>query len=192
LQELIHAALRHANSLLGNYLEDPDNFFVIEEIIDLITRCYQSQAKVIIFGNGGSMADAMHFAEELTGRYQQERPPLAALALSDPAHLSCVANDYSYDEVFARGVEAFAKANDVVIGLSTSGNSENVIKAISKAQELGCFTVSFLGKDGGKLCGECDYEILIPSDNTARIQEMHMLILHIIIEGVEKQLFEGL
>ncbi len=192
MQELIHAALRHANSLLGNYLEDPDNFFVIEEIIDLITRCYQSQAKVIIFGNGGSMADAMHFAEELTGRYQQERPPLAALALSDPAHLSCVANDYSYDEVFARGVEAFAKANDVVIGLSTSGNSENVIKAISKAQELGCFTVSFLGKDGGKLCGECDYEILIPSDNTARIQEMHMLILHIIIEGVEKQLFEGL
>ncbi|HRY84070.1 MAG TPA: SIS domain-containing protein [Candidatus Cloacimonadota bacterium] len=165
---------------------------MIEEIIDLITRCYQSQAKVIIFGNGGSMADAMHFAEELTGRYQQERPPLAALALSDPAHLSCVANDYSYDEVFARGVEAFAKANDVVIGLSTSGNSENVIKAISKAQELGCFTVSFLGKDGGKLCGECDYEILIPSDNTARIQEMHMLILHIIIEGVEKQLFEGL
>lgn len=192
MQELIHAALRHANSLLGNYLEDPDNFFVIEEIIDLITRCYQSQAKVIIFGNGGSMADAMHFAEELTGRYQQERPPLAALALSDPAHLSCVANDYGYDEVFARGVEAFAKANDVVIGLSTSGNSENVIKAISKAQELGCFTVSFLGKDGGKLCGECDYEILIPSDNTARIQEMHMLILHIIIEGVEKQLFEGL
>lgn len=191
MQELIHAALSHAKALLSNYLDDPDNFYVIEEIIDLIARCYKAKGKVIIFGNGGSMSDAMHFAEELTGRYHQDRPPLPALALSDPAHLTCVGNDYGFDEIFARGVEAFAGANDVVIGLSTSGNSPNVIKAMTKAQSMSCFTVAFLGKDGGKLSGTCDYEILIPVDDTARIQEMHMLILHIIIQGVEKQLFDN-
>ena len=189
MQEIIHAALSHAHALLGKYLDEPNNFYVIEEIIDLITRCYQAKGKVIIFGNGGSMADAMHFAEELTGRYHTDRAPLPALALSDPAHLSCVANDYGYEEVFSRGVEAFGNPNDVVIGISTSGNSENVIRAIAKAQDLGCFTVAFLGKDGGKLSGSCDYEILIPSEDTARIQELHMIILHIIIQGVEKQLF---
>lgn len=192
MQKFILAALNHAHLLLSQYIENPDNFYAIEEITNLISRCYKDGGKVIIFGNGGSMTDAMHFAEELTGRYKRDRKPLPALALCDPAHLSCVANDYGYDEVFARGVQAFAKTNDVVIGLSTSGNSPNVVKAMDRAQELGCFTVAFLGKDGGKLRGNCDYEILIPAEDTARIQEMHMMILHIVIEGVERQVFGGI
>ncbi len=161
----------------------------IESIVKQIARVFAQKNKLIIFGNGGSMSDAMHFAEELTGRYKDNRPALPAIALSDPAFLTCAANDFGYEEVFARGVEAFCLPGDMVIGISTSGNSPNVIKALQKAQELGAFSLVLLGKDGGKLKDSCDYQILIPEEKTSRIQEMHMMILHLIIELVEKELF---
>lgn len=192
MQNRIKSSLITARQLIQDYLDQPDNLAEIALISKLITEVYRKKSKVLIFGNGGSMTDAMHFAEELTGRYHLDRPALPAIALSDPGHLTCVANDYGYEAVFSRGVEAFANPGDAVIGLSTSGNSVNVINALQKAQDLGCFTIAFLGKDGGKLKGTCDYEIIIPGADTARIQELHMLILHIVIGEVERELFPGL
>jgi len=192
LQNRIKSSLITARQLLQDFLDQPENLAVIAAMAKLITEVYRKKGKVLIFGNGGSMTDAMHFAEELTGRYHLDRPALPAIALSDPGHLTCVANDYGYEDVFSRGVEAFALPGDVVIGLSTSGNSPNVIKALHLAQDTGCFTLAFLGKDGGKLRDTCDLEIIIPSQDTARIQELHMLILHIIIGEIERELFPGL
>ncbi len=188
---LIQNALGESLSLLKHLQNHPEDLHTIESVIRLLTRCFEQKGKVVIFGNGGSMADAMHFAEELTGRFCQDRQALPAIALSDPSFLSCAANDFGYEEVFARGVEAYANQGDLVIGLSTGGNSENVIRGLRKAQESGAFTFCLLGKDGGKLKGFCDYEIVVPSQDTARIQEIHMLVLHIIVAGVEKLLLEG-
>lgn len=188
---LIQNALGESVSLLRNLQNHPEDLHTIEAVIRLLTRCFEQKGKVVIFGNGGSMADAMHFAEELTGRFNQNRQALPAIALSDPAFLTCTANDFGYEEVFARGVEAYVNQGDLVIGLSTSGNSENVFRALSKAQSAGAFTFCLLGKDGGKLKGFCDYEIVVPSQDTARIQEIHMLVLHVIIAGIEKLLLEG-
>jgi D-sedoheptulose 7-phosphate isomerase len=178
-----------AEQTLKSFTADPDNLRAIGDIVKLLAEAFQRGNKVIIFGNGGSMCDAMHFAEELTGRFRKDRPPLPAIALADPAHLTCVANDYGFDEVFSRGVTAYAKPDDVVIGISTSGNSTNVIKAIETAQSLNCFTVALLGKDGGKLKGECDFELIVQAQTTDRIQEMHIKIIHILIELLEQQLF---
>ncbi|HPI26644.1 MAG TPA: D-sedoheptulose 7-phosphate isomerase, partial [Candidatus Cloacimonadota bacterium] len=155
----------------------------------LITECYRNHGQVIIFGNGGSMCDAMHFAEELTGRFRQDRPPLPAIAISDPSHITCVGNDYGFDEIFARGVQAYGKPGDVAIGISTSGNSENILRALDRAISMGLKTVALLGKDGGKLKGLCDMELIIPGETSDRIQEVHMAILHILIEKIERDLF---
>jgi D-sedoheptulose 7-phosphate isomerase len=141
--------------------------------------------KILIAGNGGSMADAMHFAEEMSGRFRGERRPLAALSLSDPTHISCVSNDYGYNHIFSRMVEAFANKNDVVILLSTSGNSENLLLAAEVARRKGAFLAAFLGGDGGKLLPLCDLSILAPGKTSDRIQELHMLALHILVEAVE-------
>jgi D-sedoheptulose 7-phosphate isomerase len=135
------------------------------------------------------MCDAMHFAEELTGRFRQDRPPLPAIAISDPSHITCVGNDYGFDEIFARGVQAYGKPNDVAIGISTSGNSENILRALDRAISMGLKTVALLGKDGGKLKGLCDLELIIPGETSDRIQEVHMAILHILIEKIERDLF---
>jgi D-sedoheptulose 7-phosphate isomerase len=189
MQETIKALFQKAESTLQGFLANQENLNVMADIINLLTEAFRKGSKVIIFGNGGSMCDAMHFAEELTGKFRKDRPPLPAIAISDPSHLTCVANDYGFDEVFARGVKAFAKPGDVVIGISTSGNSANVIKALHTAHSLDCFTIALLGKDGGKLKGECDFELIIPAETTDRIQEMHIKILHILVEMVEAKLF---
>ena len=143
----------------------------------------------MICGNGGSNCDALHFAEEFTGRFRKERRPLPAIAISDSSHITCVGNDYGFDYIFSKGVEAYGKAGDMFIGISTSGNSGNVIKAVEAAKNMGIKTVALLGKDGGKLKGMCDYEFIIPGETSDRIQEIHMMILHIIIEGVERIMF---
>ena len=182
-------SMEQAEILLRALREDQDGLAQINGMIRQIVEVYRKQGKVIIFGNGGSMADASHFAEELSGRYHLDRPALPALALSDPAFLTCVANDFGYEAVFARGVEAFAKPEDVVIGLSTSGNSANVLNALRQAQSMGCFTIALLGKDGGSIRETCDYEIVIHSEDTARIQEIHMTILHILVAEIERELF---
>lgn len=192
MKEEILSQFEDAEEVLKRFISELDNIAVMEKLALLLAETFRRGNKVIIFGNGGSMCDAMHFAEELTGKFGTERIPLPAIALSDPAYLTCVANDYGYEEVFARGVQALAKPDDVVIGLSTSGNSVNVINALKRAQSLNCITVALLGKDGGRLKGECDYEMIIGSNSTERIQEMQMQILHILIGETEKQLFPNL
>ena len=143
----------------------------------------------MIFGNGGSSTDAMHFAEELTGKFRKDRKPLPAISLTDSSHITCVANDYGFEEVFARGVEALGKTGDIAIGISTSGNSENVVRALDKAKKLGMVTVALIGLDGGKMKGICDHVILVPGKTTDRIQELHITVLHVIIETIERILF---
>lgn len=156
----------------------------------LIAGCFQNGNKLIIAGNGGSLCDAAHFAEELTGQFRNERPALPAIALADSGHLTCVANDFGFERVFSRGVEAYGKTGDIFIGLTTSGNSPNIVHAISTAQNMGLKTIAFLGKGGGKLKGVADLELIIEGFPTSdRIQEAHMAAIHIIIEMVENLLF---
>lgn len=171
-------------------LELPESIAFIEQVAVKISECYKQGGKVLIAGNGGSLCDAMHFAEELTGQFRQKRAALPAIALADPAHMSCVANDMGYDEVFARGVEAFGKEGDLLIVLTTSGNSPNLIRAFSQAKAQGLGTIAFLGKTGGKLKGLADLELLISGFAFSdRIQEAHMAAIHIIIEMIEEHLF---
>lgn len=175
--------------LLINFIKEEENNQITEKIAIELANIFTCGNKVMICGNGGSNCDAMHFAEEFTGRFRKERRALPAISISDSSHITCVGNDYGFDSIFSKGVEAFGKENDMLIGISTSGNSDNVIKAIKAAKEIGMKTVALLGKDGGQLKGICDYEFIIPGETSDRIQEIHMMILHIIIEGVEKIMF---
>jgi len=168
-----------------------NNIHQIEQIVRLITDAYKNNKKVLIFGNGGSAADAMHFAAELVGRFKIERKALPAINLTaDSSIMTAVGNDYGFDAIFSRQVEALAQKDDVLIGISTSGNSQNVINAMEAGKKIGASTVSFLGKDGGKLNGVCDVSIVVPSDNTPRIQETHITIVHIICELLENKMFK--
>ncbi|WP_445679707.1 D-sedoheptulose-7-phosphate isomerase [Radicibacter daui] len=145
--------------------------------------------KLMLCGNGGSAADSQHIAAEFTGRFIKDRKPLAAIALStDSSALTCISNDYSFADVFARQLVALARAGDCLIGISTSGNSANVIRAVEAARELGVRSIGLLGRDGGKLAALCDEAIIVPSDVTARIQEAHILIGHTICGAAEQQL----
>ncbi len=175
--------------LLKDFIEKEEKEQVTEKIAGELAEVFTNGNKVMICGNGGSNCDALHFAEEFTGRFRKERRPLPAIAISDSSHITCVGNDYGFDYIFSKGVEAYGKAGDMFIGISTSGNSGNVIKAVEAAKNMGIKTVALLGKDGGKLKGMCDYEFIIPGETSDRIQEIHMMILHIIIEGVERIMF---
>lgn len=175
--------------LLKNFIEQEEKDRTTEKIAEELSEVFTNGNKVLICGNGGSNCDALHFAEEFTGRFRKERRALPAIAISDSSHITCVGNDYGFDYIFSKGVEAYGKEGDMFIGISTSGNSGNVIKAVEKAKELGMKTVALLGKGGGKLKGMCDYEFIIPGETSDRIQEIHMMILHIIIEGVERIMF---
>lgn len=173
-----------------------DKFIVMERenkhteaVAKDLAEIFQAGNKVLIAGNGGSNCDALHFAEEFTGRFRKDRRALPAIAISDSSHITCVGNDYGFDYIFSRGVEAYGKEGDMFIGISTSGNSSNIIKAVEAAKKLNMKTVLLLGKDGGKLKGTADYEFVIEGETSDRIQEIHMMILHIIIEGVEKIMF---
>jgi D-sedoheptulose 7-phosphate isomerase len=182
-------ALEHfldAQKVLADFISNPENFERIEQAIDRITESFNTGGKIIACGNGGSHCDAMHFAEELTGRYRHDRKALPALAISDSSHITCVANDYGYEYVFSRFVEAHGKAGDVLLGISTSGNSPNVIKALEKARELGMYTIALTGKDGGEIKDLCDLEIRAPKSEYAdRAQEIHIKIIHSLIDGIE-------
>jgi D-sedoheptulose 7-phosphate isomerase len=161
----------------------------IDKASTLILQTYEQSGKILIAGNGGSLCDALHFAEELTGFYREKRKALPAIALADPAHISCVANDLSYQDVFSRYLEALAAPKDLFVFMTTSGNSPNIIKAVSTAQQMGLKTIGFLGKDGGKLKGRADLEWIVSGFKYSdRIQEAHMSAIHIIIEILEKKL----
>ena len=171
-------------------LQRPSSLAFMESTVVLLTEALQSGNKVIIAGNGGSLCDAAHFAEELTGFFRESRPALPAIALTDPGHITCTANDLGFEWVFARGVEAYGKPGDIFVGLTTSGNSPNIIKAVEVAQARGLKTIAFLGKEGGLLKGVADLELIIDGFKTSdRIQEAHMAAIHIIIELLEAQLF---
>src|SRR5690554_3923713 len=164
----------------------------IEKIVSagkMLVSSFQSEGKVISCGNGGSMCDAMHFAEELTGRYRNDRPAIGAISISDPSHISCVANDYGYEYIFSRYIEGVGRRGDVLLAISTSGNSENVIKAIEAAKEKGMKVIGLTGKDGGKMAGLCDVEIRAPHAKYAdRAQEIHIKVIHSLIDYVERHL----
>ncbi|MDY2573681.1 MAG: D-sedoheptulose 7-phosphate isomerase [Fusobacterium necrophorum] len=176
-------------ALLKQFIEEEEKRGETERVAKTLAEVFQNKGKVLICGNGGSNCDAMHFAEEFTGRFRKERPALPAISLSDSSHITCVGNDYGFDYIFSKGVEAYGQEGDFFIGISTSGNSPNVIEAVKAAKERKLKTLALLGKDGGKLKGMCDYEFIIPGETSDRIQEIHMMILHIIIEGVERILF---
>lgn len=180
----LHAALQ----VLERFVADPASSEAIEAIATLLAHRFQDGSKVLICGNGGSLADAVHFAEELTGRFRADRPPLPAIAIAEPGHITCTANDYGFDHVFSRSIEALGKPGDVLILLSTSGNSPNIVKAATVGRALGLHTVGLLGKGGGKLAGVCELQILAPGETSDRIQEIHMLVLHILVERVEVKL----
>ncbi len=171
-------------------LKEKEALLFIENAAALIIRAFSEGGKLLIAGNGGSLCDAMHFAEELTGQFRNKRKALPAIALSDPGHISCTANDMGYESVFSRGVEAYGKLEDIFIALTTSGNSLNLLNAVYVARTMGLKTIAFLGKDGGKMKGLCDIEWIVRSFATSdRIQEAHMAAIHIIIEMVEKKMF---
>jgi D-sedoheptulose 7-phosphate isomerase len=171
-------------------LKRPQALSFIERGVIAMTSCFRNGGKLLIAGNGGSLCDASHFAEELTGFFRKNRRALPAIAFNEPGHLTCVANDIGYEHVFARAVEAYGKRGDLFIGLSTSGNSLNMILAFERAKELGLTTLAFLGKGGGKLLGKADMELIIEGFETSdRIQEAHMTAIHIMIELLEDSLF---
>jgi D-sedoheptulose 7-phosphate isomerase len=178
--------------LMAELCESESVLAEIEKIADLTTNALLQRGKVLICGNGGSGCDASHFAEEFTGRFRKDRKALPVIALMDAAHITCVANDFGYNAIFSRSVEALGKKGDVLIALSTSGNSVNVQEAIMKAKEIGVTTIALLGRDGGITKGLSDYEILVRGQFSDRIQEVHMFILHILTELVERRLFPEL
>jgi D-sedoheptulose 7-phosphate isomerase len=163
-----------------------ENFSKIEQAGKLMVESLRNEGKIISCGNGGSMCDAMHFAEELTGRYRDNRPGIAALSISDPSHLSCVGNDYGYEFVFSRYVEAVGRKGDVLLAISTSGNSGNVLRAIEAARQKGMSVVGLTGKDGGAMADLCDVEIRAPHAPYAdRAQEIHIKVIHSLIDFIE-------
>ncbi len=189
MKEDIHKAVDDGIKAI-EFLRLPQSIAFIETASDWIVDCFEKKGKLLIAGNGGSLCDAMHFAEELTGFFRQKRKALAAIALSDPGHMSCTANDAGYDFVFSRGVEALGTPGDLFIGLTTSGNSLNLINAFQTAKEMGLKTIAFLGKGGGKMKGKSDLEWIVDGFSTSdRIQEAHMTAIHILIEIMEKKLF---
>ena len=150
---------------------------------------YKAKGNVFSCGNGGSHCDAMHFAEELTGRYRDNRKPMGALALGDPSHVTCVSNDYGFDHIFSRQLEALGRKGDCLVALSTSGNSPNVIKAVESAKKIGIKTIGLLGKNGGKLKDMVDIPIVVPANTSDRVQEIHIKLIHTVIEVVERHFF---
>jgi D-sedoheptulose 7-phosphate isomerase len=187
-QSIITAELSEAATVLNQFLDNKANLFKIEEASKAISQSIQSGGKIISCGNGGSHCDAMHFAEELTGKYREPRRAIPAICISDPSHISCVSNDYGYEFVFSRYIEALGNKGDVLLGISTSGNSANIIRAAQTAKEKGMKVIILSGKDGGKLAPLADIELRVQHFGYAdRIQEVHIKIIHILMLLIEKQ-----
>lgn len=187
--DLIAASVEEAIAAI-EFLRRDESICFITQVADLLASAFLSGGKLLVAGNGGSLCDSSHFAEELTGQFRGPRRALPAISLCNAGHLTCVANDMGFDEVFARGIEAHGQTGDVFCGLTTSGNSPNLIKAFAKARSLGLKTVAFLGKGGGALKGVADFELIIDGFTYSdRVQEAHMAAIHIIIEKIESLLF---
>lgn len=189
MKDRIKQHFTEAASVLEVFLSDDRNIEKIASAGNIMVQAIRSGKKIISCGNGGSLCDAMHFAEELSGRYREDRPGLPAISISDPSHLSCVGNDYGYHSVFSRYIEALGRSGDVLLAISTSGNSENVLRAVETARKKNMEVIGLTGKDGGKMGGWCDVEIRAPRSAYAdRAQEIHIKVIHSLIDFIEQQL----
>jgi D-sedoheptulose 7-phosphate isomerase len=187
MKSLIESNLQEALDVLKEFISHPENIAAIEASAGLMIDTVSTGRKIISCGNGGSMTDAMHFAEELTGVFREKRPAIPAISISDPSHLTCVANDYGFDAIFSRFIEAVGQPGDTLVAISTSGNSMNVIKAVEAAREKGMKIIALTGKTGGLLGGMADQEIRVRGrQHSDRIQEVHIKVLHILVLLVEQ------
>jgi D-sedoheptulose 7-phosphate isomerase len=180
-----------AQEVLGNFISNPQTWEKLEKAGELMVHALKSGNKIISCGNGGSLCEAMHFAEELTGRFHKERMPLPALAVSDPSNITCVANDFGIDYIFSRTIEALGKPGDVLLAISTSGNSQNVVNAIGSAKRIGMKVIGLTGKSGGQMASLCDVEIRVPYNGYSdRIQEIHVKVIHSLVNYIELSMHE--
>jgi D-sedoheptulose 7-phosphate isomerase len=184
----IRSSFDSARSVLDRFISEDANLNSVDLFARKIAETLERGGKVLSCGNGGSMCDAMHFAEELTGRFRADRKSLAATAIADASHITCTGNDYGFDYIFSRYVEGVGNEGDLLLGLSTSGNSPNIIQAVKSAKQKNIFTVGLLGKSGGDLKDLVDLPIVVPAETSDRIQEIHIKIIHIAIEAVERNL----
>jgi len=190
MRQFIEAALSDSAAALARLMREAAALDAIAEAARVLTETFRRGGRVFSCGNGGSMADAIHFAEELSGRFRGERPPLAAVAISDPGHLTCTANDYGYDEVFSRYLEAHGRAGDAVLCLSTSGESRNVVRAAERARSMQLAVVALTGHADAALGRAASIHICTPSGrHSDRVQELHIKVIHILIELIERQLY---
>lgn len=190
MKDIIQQSLRESQDVLAQFLSDPSKLDAIEKAADCLVDALQQGKKILSCGNGGSHCDAMHFAEELSGRYRENRPALAAMAISDPSHITCVSNDFGFNYIYSRFIEGLGNQGDVLVGISTSGQSTNIIEAVKVAQEKGMKVVLLTGKDGGALAGMGAIEIRVDHFGFAdRIQEIHIKVIHILIQLIEAKIF---
>jgi D-sedoheptulose 7-phosphate isomerase len=185
----IRDALLEAQDVLNKFTQDPENIATIAKTAEIMRDVFERQSRIFTCGNGGSLCDAIHFAEECVGKFRDNRRPLPAMALSDAGSITCTANDFGFTEVFARPLSALGHPGDLLVALSTSGNSANVVRAAETAKACGMQVFGLLGKDGGKLKHHCDIYLIAPGDTADRIQEIHIKVLHILIEHVERLMF---
>jgi D-sedoheptulose 7-phosphate isomerase len=178
-----------SEKILKKIFEDESFLKSCEQFSQLLIETFEKGGTVFVCGNGGSHCEALHFAEEFTGRFRKDRKPLAALALGEASHMTCVGNDYGFEEIFSRQVEALGRKGDLLVGLSTSGNSKNVLKAVAAAKAKGLKTAALLGYEGGEIKKQVDVPVVVPYSSTDRIQEIHMLVIHTTIEICERKLF---
>jgi D-sedoheptulose 7-phosphate isomerase len=189
MEKIIHKRFEETGQIKRQFLQE--NLSRLTAIIKLIADALENGNKILLFGNGGSAAEAQHLAAEFVNRFLMERPPLPAIALStDSSILTSIGNDYSFSEIFSKQIVALGKEGDIAIGISTSGNSANVIRAIEVAKEMGIETVALTGNDGGDLVKVANYSLIVPSNSTPCIQEIHMAVGHILCEMVEAQIFK--
>lgn len=187
-KQYIKNSLNEAQNVLNKFVADEQNIVLIEKAIAAMVASIQGDGRILACGNGGSMCDSMHFVEELTGRYRKDREPIAAMSMGDPSHITCVANDYGYEYIFSRHVQAWGRKGDTLLAISTSGNSQNVILAVEEAKKKDMKVVGLLGKSGGKLKDMVDVPVIVDCPITDRIQEIHIKLIHIFIEGIERHI----
>ncbi len=182
---LLQSALEESRRCLDAFCADPNTISLLTRAAAALAQPLEAGGKLLACGNGGSMAQAMHLAEELSGRFRADRRPLPAIACTDPGHITCTANDYGYEAIFTRWVEAMGRPGDALVCLSTSGQSPNLIAAARTARSRGMTIVGLLGKDGGELAGLCDHPLIVPGHTADRIQEVHTVVMHTLIESIE-------
>ena len=188
-RQIIEHSLREANDALADFLASPRTLPTMEAIVDTMAEALRNGCKIMSCGNGGSLCDATHFAEELTGRFRENRRPLAAMAINDPAYMTCVGNDFSFGDIFVRWVEAFGKPGDVLLAISTSGNSQNIVAAAEAARRLDMKVVALTAEGPTRLAEMADVALQAPrTPHSDRIQEIHIKVIHIFIEALEKEL----